>query len=261
MPTVPTMALTMPAMRRRRIMAVAPRRLPGAAKEHPLDGPQHVPGAKHHAPDGQQCHRQVGRLPVGRDPRPGPLERAGQDHELAHKPVQPRQADARKREQHEECGQPGGLRRDPAKAGDVSRVEPLVDHADQREQACRRKAVIDQLQGSALGGHRREGEESHHDVAHVADRRVGDQPLEVGLHECHQPAVDDPRHAEPEEPRGGEGGGLREHRHREAEEAVNAQLEEHAGEIDATAGGGLDVRQRQPGVEGHDRHLDGEAGQ
>ena len=119
--------------------------------------------------------------------------------------------------------------------------------------------MVDELQCRPLDGHRLEREQPHHAVAHVADGRIGDEPFEIGLHEGDERPVDDARHAETEEPRGGGRRSLGQHRQREPQKAVDAQLEEDAGQIDAAAGGRLDVGQRQPGVEGNDRHLDGEA--
>ena len=95
----------------------------------------------------------------------------------------------------------------------------------------------------------------------MADRRIGDEPLEIGLHQCHERPVENPDHAQAEEPRGGCGRRVGKHRQREPQEAVDADLEQHPGQIDAATRGGLDVGQRQPGVEGNDRDLHGEAGE
>ena len=52
--------------------------------------------------------------------------------------------------------------------------------------------------------------------------------------------------------------GQREHRQREAQEAVGAELQQHAGQDHRAARRRLDVRVGQPGVQREDRHLDGE---
>ena len=56
----------------------------------------------------------------------------------------------------------------------------------------------------------------------------------------------------------GRGGG--EHRQAEAHEAVGADLQQHARQEHAAGCRGLDVGQRQPGVQRHQRHLHREAG-
>ena len=53
-------------------------------------------------------------------------------------------------------------------------------------------------------------------------------------------------------------GGQREHRQREAQEPVGAELQQDAGQDHRAAGGRLDVRVGQPGVQREDRHLDRE---
>ena len=45
----------------------------------------------------------------------------------------------------------------------------------------------------------------------------------------------------------------------QAQEAVDAHLEQHAGQVHGAGGRRLDVGQRQPGVQRHQRHLDREA--
>ena len=92
----------------------------------------------------------------------------------------------------------------------------------------------------------------------MAHRRVGDEPLHVGLEEGHHGAVDDPHHGEAHDHRESLLGGVREHRQREAQEAVGAHLQQHAGEVDRAAGRRLGVRIGQPGVQRHHRHLDHE---
>ena len=52
---------------------------------------------------------------------------------------------------------------------------------------------------------------------------------------------------------------IRQHRQREAQEAVAAHLQEHAGEDHRAGGRRLDMGVRQPGVDRPHRHLDREA--
>ncbi len=97
------------------------------------------------------------------------------------------------------------------------------------------------------------------DVAHVADRAVGDQLLEVGLGHRREGAVDDIDDPEQRHPQGQLLRRPRTYRIGDADDAVGAELEEDAGQDHADRRRRLDVGVRQPGVEREDRHLDGEA--
>jgi hypothetical protein len=98
--------------------------------------------------------------------------------------------------------------------------------------------------------------EAEHDESQVAHRRICDQLLHVRLHHRDERAVDDADHGEQAEP-GGEVERRRgEQREREPQQAVGPHLQQHAGEDHGSRGGRLDVRVRQPGVEGEERHLD-----
>ena len=97
-----------------------------------------------------------------------------------------------------------------------------------------------------------------HDEAHVRDRRVRDELLDVALHPRDQRAVDDADDREPDDPRRPVDGGLREQRQRVAHEAEGAELQQHAREHRRARRRRLDVRVGQPGVEREHRHLDRE---
>ena len=69
------------------------------------------------------------------------------------------------------------LLRQSAEAVDLAMVGAIIDHADQEEEHRRDGAVVEHLEHGAVdagGGERRHPE---HHVAHVADRRIGDQLL------------------------------------------------------------------------------------
>jgi hypothetical protein len=72
-------------------------------------------------------------------------------------------------------------RRQAAEAVDVAVVGAVVDHADQKEEHRRDRAVVEHLQHGAVDALLGERRHAEHDVAHVADGRVGDQLLEIGL--------------------------------------------------------------------------------
>ena len=80
----------------------------------------------------------------------------------------------------------------------------------------------------------------------------------VRLHQRNERAVQDARHRQPAQERRRLARRVGEERDRQAQEAVGAHLQQHAGEDHATGGRRLDVGVRQPGVERQHRHLDGE---
>ena len=114
----------------------------------------------------------------------------------------------------------------------------------------------DQYCGLRAGGPDRDAQD---DVAHVADRAVGDQLLEVGLGHGREGAVDDVDDAEQRHAPGQDLGGPGTDRVGDAEDAVAAHLQQHAGQDHADRRRRFDVGIGQPGVEREDRHLDGEA--
>ena len=122
----------------------------------------------------------------------------------------------------------------------------MVDHLQD--------AALDALQ--AAGGI---GKEPEHDKAHVGDTGVGDELLHVFLYEAHQGAEDNSDDRQDGDPGSGLERGLGKERDREADEAVDAELEEHPGQDDAAGGGGLGVGIGKPGVYREEGDLDGEA--
>ena len=94
--------------------------------------------------------------------------------------------------------------REPAVGREVARVAALVDHADHEEEAAGVEAVAHHLHDRALDAEQVEADEPQHHVAQVADRRVGDDLLDVGLHEREARAVDDAHHGERHDQRRGE---------------------------------------------------------
>ena len=110
----------------------------------------------------------------------------------------------------------------------------------------------------ALRALRIEREHAQHDEAEMADRGIGDQLLDVGLHHGDQRPVHDADHRQRHDQRGRGQCGVGKQRQREAQEPVRAHLEQHRGQDDRPAGRRFDVGVRQPGMERKQRHLDGE---
>ena len=226
--------------------------LVAAVVEHrALEHPQQVGGGEDDAGRGDR------RQPVRVD------EEAEQAEELADEAAQPGQPGRAEDEEEEEPGhdrhRPGQQRH----VGDLPRVRALVQVADHEEQGAGEQAVAEHDEDGALhaGGvadHGDGGEDAGRDEAHVAHARVGDELLEVLLHQRDQRAVDDGDHREHDDVRDERHGGVGEEGQAEAQHAVPAHLQEHAGEDHGARRGRLDVRVGEPGVQREHRHLDGE---
>ena len=117
------------------------------------------------------------------------------------------------------------------------------------------------LDDGALHRLLRHGKDAHRHKAHMGDRRIGDQLFHIGLGERHQRGVDHRDRAQDEDQRREIMRGEREHRQREADKAVAAELQQNAGEDDRARGRRLDMRVGQPGVDRPHRHLDRERGE
>ena len=216
--------------------------------EHrPLVEPQHVGRAQHDA--------------AGGDGRPhlADGEDALEDQELADEPVEGRQADRRQHHHAEDRRVDRHHLRQPAVLRDLPGVPPLVDDADDQEERAGRDAVVDLLDDAALDAHRVEGEHAQHDERHVADRRVGDQPLPVALRHGDQRAVDDADDRQRRDHRDERPRRVGQDRQAEPDEPVRPHLQEDGRQDDRAGRRRVGVRVGQPGVEREHRHLDREA--
>ena len=189
------------------------------------------------------------------------LERADQRQELADEAGGAGQPDIGQREHHEHQRVERHAVDEPAIGGDLARVHAVVDDADAEEQRGRHDAVRDHLEDAAGDALRGQREDAHGDEAHMRHRRIGDQLLHVLLHQRDQRGVDDRDDREREDQRREIHRGVREHRQREAQEAVAAHLQQDRGEDDRARGRRLDMRVGQPGVHRPHRHLHGERGE
>jgi hypothetical protein len=220
-------------------------RLVEAVEEDALDGPQQVGGRDDHAGRGDQCEHRRG------------LERTEQHEELPDESVRAGHADGAERDEREQRREHRNDSGDAAIALDEPRVPPLVDHADEEEERARGQTVIDHHHQRALHALHGEREDAEHHEAQMAHRAVGDELLEVGLHERDERAVhdaDDRQHQYHRSHRRVHGR-RREERYGEPEEAEGAELQHDGGKHDRTGGRRLDVRIGQPGVQREHRHL------
>uniref|UniRef100_A0A0N5A6U6 LigA n=1 Tax=Parastrongyloides trichosuri TaxID=131310 RepID=A0A0N5A6U6_PARTI len=169
-----------------------------------------------------------------------------------------RQADVGHGEHQEDGRIPRHPRRQAAVEGDLTRMHPVIDHADAQEERARDQAVAQHLEDGALHPSVVAGEDAQGDEAHVRDRRIGDQLLHVGLTEGDQRRVDDGDHRQGEHQRREHLRRQREHRDVEQDEAVAAHLQQDGSQDDRTGGRRFHVGVRQPGVDREHRQLDRE---
>jgi len=225
------------------------------AEEDPAQHRQQVPGAQHHAGRAQGAEERPGDL------RPFQSANPHERQDLAPETVQSRQAGAGQADEDHPDSQKLQLGRHAAVVGHQPGVVALVEHADEEEESTCRETVVDHLNEAAAQAGFVQGEHAEHADAEVADRAVGDQALDVVLGEGAKGPVDDADDGECADQRHAQAqGGVGGERQGQAQEAVGADLQHDAGQEHAAGGGRLDVGQRQPGVQRHQRHLDGEAG-
>jgi hypothetical protein len=139
-------------------------------------------------------------------------------------------------------------------------MRAFVEQADQQKQQAGDQAVRDHLrQRAAEAGGVERGDAEQHD-AHVRDRGVGDHRFQVGLPPGQNGTVKQADQGQQRQPvlqrlhrrRQGRGG---------ANQAVGAHLQQNPREQDGNRTRRLDVGERQPAMQRHDRHLDAEAQQ
>src|SRR5713101_3714819 len=217
------------------------------AEENALGGPQQVAGGENDTSGGPG-----GPVPVG-------LIGAKKDKEFADEAVEHGQAERRERDKEEEGGELGHGSGETAVLGNLKGVAAVVEHADEEEERAGGDAVGKHLEDGALHGNVLEGEDAEHDEAEVADAGIGDEFFQIGLDESDQRAVDDADNGEGGDNRGGAVRSVGEERQAEANHAVGAHFQEHAGEDDGAGGGRFHVGVGQPGVEREERDLDGKS--
>src|SRR5580692_2418745 len=136
----------------------------------------------------------------------------------------------------------------------------FVQDSREHEQAASGNSVGQHDEHGAVESRGGEAENSEHDEAEVADRRVGDQLLHVGLNHGDERAVNDADQRQRHNPPLIVAGLFGKQAEVEAQQAVGAHLQQHSGQQDRAGGGRFDVRVGQPGVEREQRnfHREGE---
>jgi hypothetical protein len=243
--------------------------LGGVAVAHadPADDGEQVAGGEQGAEDGDAGEGEVRGAAQAR----GGVERAEHREHLAPEAGQARQAQGGDGGEGEQAAQAWGaaVEGGAAAAGEpveVGGAVAVLDGADEEEEQAGDEAVGDVGEQRAVDACRVEGGDAEQHEAHVADGRVGDEPLEVaavalaGEPEAGERAVDDADDGE-----GGQVGregpyAVRRLGEHDADQAVGAHLQQHSGEQDGADGGGGGVGAGEPAVQRPHRGLDRQAG-
>ena len=164
----------------------------------------------------------------------------------------------------------GRERHDPAEAGEIldpPPAGPQNEGARGVEEQGLHHRVIGDMQQRGVGRQRRADAENGGDLADLRDGREGEHPLELGLEQGAQLAVDQRQAAEDREQRGRVDSGEGEMRERAGadrqvehlDHAEHAGLGEDARQRAGDRGRRLGMGERQPALQGDEPHLDGEA--
>ena len=115
---------------------------------------------------------------------------AEKNEELADEVSHPRQAQGGQGKEDPDRPHARAYIPQPSHALRVARADALLQGAAQDEQGARAHAVAEHLDDGALEGHLVPGEYPEQHKSHVADTRVGDEPLDVRLGEGQEGAVE-----------------------------------------------------------------------
>ncbi len=137
-------------------------------------------------------------------------------------------------------------------------MAPLIEHADEEEEAPCAHPVVEHLVDAPLHALHVEREHAEHHVAQVAHARKGHQPLHVGLHHADDGPVDDADDGKDGDKGNRVEGRFREEGNGEPQETVSAHLEEHPCQDHAARGRCLGMCVGKPRMHREHGHLDGE---
>ena len=214
--------------------------------QHGRDRAQHVHGGEHDRD--------------GPDDRPAPtlLERSGEDQELAGERRRQRNREGDDAGRHDHGRERGPAAGHPAEEAELAGRGAPLDHPGDQEQARGDQCVVDDLQHGTVEAEAVVREEAEHDQARLGERRVHDDPAEVGCAEREQRPVDQRDRREDEDRYAEVVHRAREVRDRDSEHPVQAGLSDDPREDAGHLGGRLAVRDREPAVQRENRRLDRE---
>jgi len=229
----------------------------------------HEAGHGQRADHGQDRHAEHGR--GGRAGCGHGAQQAQVHEQFAHEAVEGRQAADGHRAREEGQGGPGHGLGQPAQLVQLARVRAVVHRPGAEEQQRLEQAVVPDVQQAAghaqgdplrMAGSAAEGgqAQAHEDDADVLHAVIGQKALQLVLADG-QDHAEEPADRAQEQQRPAPGGGRRGHQRQEARQAVDAHLEDHAGEHGRHVAGAAGVRAGQPEMQRHDAGLEPEAHQ
>ena len=188
------------------------------------------------------------------------LEEAVEDVELADEVGRPGHRQGRQGDDQKQRRQHRRAQRHPAHLAQVLGPAALDQDRDDDEDRRDDEAVVDHLQDRPVGAVGAQGEDPGGDEAELRHRGVtGDQP-HVGLGEGHHRAVEDRGQGDDQDHLLELHGGGGEERQHDSQEAVGADLCQHAGEDRQGRQRRGAVGVRHPAVQEEGGHLDQEGG-
>ena len=155
----------------------------------------------------------------------------------------------------------GSRRSRPPSRSICTRAGLLVKVAAQAERERGEEAVRDHDQHRARHPDDIQGGNAEEDKAHVGDAGIADEPVEILLAHGDPAAIDEVAQAKPGEDLHPVLGGSGKQRQGDANQAVEAELLEHAGMEHGGGGGSGAVAERRPGVKRPERDENPEAEQ
>ncbi len=158
------------------------RRRAALAQDHALQHPEHVGGGQNDAPHGQDDHDEAA------------VRGADEHQEFADEIGGARQAEGGDGKETQERGEARHRFVQPAVIADQATVRAVVQLADGQKQRAGRDPVIEHLEHGALDSLAVEGEDPQCDEAHVRDRGIGDELLEIRLRQSQVAAIQDGRY-------------------------------------------------------------------
>ena len=177
-------------------------------------------------------------------------EGRGQDQELAGEDAERRHAADRQHGQRERHGEPRMGDAQPRDLGDALGPLGLGDMADGEEDAGLGQAVHRHVQQAGEIGERPAHAEGEHDQAHVLDRRVGEQPLDVAALVQHEGGEDQRHQPHHDHDRAGiERRRLAGHDHLEAQQRIERDVQQQARENRRDRRRSLGMGIGQPGMQ------------
>ena len=210
-----------------------------------LRAPENLADDAQHVDRRQEGANHAGEQPPGMRRAPGPDKR----EELRDEPGGCGQAERREPADRERRRDPGHHLAEAPHREDGPRVRLLIDQADQREEEAGHDPVRNHLEHRAvqpLFGQRRDAE---HDDAHVRDGGIRDDVFQIGLRHGAQGAVHDVDAGDGADEPGPLDRAAGDEAEPQTQDAVGAELHQHAGVKHRHGGGGRRMAVRRPGVE------------